>query len=152
MLCRLGMRPPILWSAAETKRYRSRFHGVARPDFAAAHTVIDLDGEVHLWDFGGEGRPIVLLHGLGGNRATWSAVIGLPMAIVSVLQSLRGGPGAALPLAMFLIGASLSTLGVAGLFFCRSLIRRAEPRAAYVQPAVNSPVPLQSTDPTEPGS
>lgn len=35
---------------------------------------IDLDGPVHYVDFGGAGRPIVLVHGLGGSHVNWLAV------------------------------------------------------------------------------
>jgi pimeloyl-ACP methyl ester carboxylesterase len=35
---------------------------------------VDLDGPVHYVDFGGSGRPIVLVHGLGGSHANWLAV------------------------------------------------------------------------------
>jgi pimeloyl-ACP methyl ester carboxylesterase len=35
---------------------------------------VDLDGPVHYADFGGHGRPIVLIHGLGGSRLNWLAV------------------------------------------------------------------------------
>jgi pimeloyl-ACP methyl ester carboxylesterase len=38
------------------------------------HRTIDLDGPVHYADFGGSGRPIVLVHGLGGSHANWLAV------------------------------------------------------------------------------
>ncbi|MFT3768109.1 MAG: alpha/beta hydrolase [Minicystis sp.] len=36
--------------------------------------VVDLGGPVHLADFGGEGRPILLLHGLGASHTSWMAV------------------------------------------------------------------------------
>ena len=36
--------------------------------------VIDLDGPVHLADFGGEGASILLLHGLGASHTSWMAV------------------------------------------------------------------------------
>ena len=36
--------------------------------------IIDLDGPVHVADFGGSGMPIVLVHGLGGSHANWLAV------------------------------------------------------------------------------
>ena len=36
--------------------------------------VIDLDGPVHVADFGGSGTPIVLVHGLGGSHANWLSV------------------------------------------------------------------------------
>jgi pimeloyl-ACP methyl ester carboxylesterase len=35
---------------------------------------VDLDGPVHYADFGGAGRPIVLVHGLGGSHANWLSV------------------------------------------------------------------------------
>jgi pimeloyl-ACP methyl ester carboxylesterase len=35
---------------------------------------VDLDGPVHVADFGGRGTPIVLVHGLGGSHANWLAV------------------------------------------------------------------------------
>jgi pimeloyl-ACP methyl ester carboxylesterase len=35
---------------------------------------VDLDGPVAYADFGGSGRPIVLVHGLGGSHANWLAV------------------------------------------------------------------------------
>ena len=38
------------------------------------HRTIDLDGPVHYAEFGGSGRPIVLVHGLGGSHLNWIAV------------------------------------------------------------------------------
>ena len=38
------------------------------------HKVADLDGPVHYLDFGGSGRPAVLVHGLGGSALNWMAV------------------------------------------------------------------------------
>lgn len=38
------------------------------------HRTLDLDGPVHYVDFGGSGRPIVLVHGLGGSYCNWLAV------------------------------------------------------------------------------
>lgn len=35
---------------------------------------VDLGGPVHYADHGGEGSPLVLLHGLGGSRLNWMAV------------------------------------------------------------------------------
>jgi pimeloyl-ACP methyl ester carboxylesterase len=35
---------------------------------------VDLDGPVHYADFGGHGKPVVLIHGLGGSRLNWLAV------------------------------------------------------------------------------
>ena len=35
---------------------------------------VDLDGPVHYADFGGEGRPVVLVHGLGGSHLNWLTV------------------------------------------------------------------------------
>ncbi len=35
---------------------------------------VDLDGPVHYVDFGGSGRPIVLVHGLGGSHLNWLPV------------------------------------------------------------------------------
>ncbi|MGQ0504929.1 MAG: alpha/beta fold hydrolase [Myxococcaceae bacterium] len=34
----------------------------------------DLNGPVHYLDFGGEGRPLVLVHGLGGSALNWQAL------------------------------------------------------------------------------
>jgi pimeloyl-ACP methyl ester carboxylesterase len=38
------------------------------------HRIVDLDGPVHYIDFGGEGRPMLMVHGLGGNALNWMAV------------------------------------------------------------------------------
>lgn len=38
------------------------------------HKVADLDGPVHYLDYGGQGRPALLVHGLGGNALNWMAV------------------------------------------------------------------------------
>lgn len=38
------------------------------------HCSVDLGGPVHYVDFGGSGRPIVLVHGLGGSHVNWAAV------------------------------------------------------------------------------
>ena len=35
---------------------------------------LDLDGPVYFADHGGSGRPILLIHGLGGSHVNWSAV------------------------------------------------------------------------------
>src|ERR1700710_3049562 len=35
---------------------------------------VDLSGPVHYLDFGGAGRPIVLVHGLGGSSVNWLGV------------------------------------------------------------------------------
>jgi len=35
---------------------------------------VDLDGPVHYADFGGRGKPIVLIHGLAGSRLNWLTV------------------------------------------------------------------------------
>ncbi len=35
---------------------------------------VDIEGPVHYVDFGGTGRPIVLVHGLGGSHLNWAAV------------------------------------------------------------------------------
>jgi pimeloyl-ACP methyl ester carboxylesterase len=48
------------------------------PQGMKSHTV-DLDGPVHYVDFGGSGRPIVLVHGLGGSHLNWLPV-GLRLA------------------------------------------------------------------------
>jgi pimeloyl-ACP methyl ester carboxylesterase len=41
---------------------------------AMQHRTVDLGGPVHYADFGGSGRPIVLVHGLGGSHLNWLAV------------------------------------------------------------------------------
>jgi pimeloyl-ACP methyl ester carboxylesterase len=38
------------------------------------HRTADLDGPVHYVDFGGDGRPLLMVHGLGGNALNWMAV------------------------------------------------------------------------------
>jgi pimeloyl-ACP methyl ester carboxylesterase len=38
------------------------------------HKTVDLDGPVHYLDFGGEGMPLVMVHGLGGSAVNWMAV------------------------------------------------------------------------------
>jgi pimeloyl-ACP methyl ester carboxylesterase len=38
------------------------------------HRVVDLDGPVHYVDFGGDGEPMLMVHGLGGNALNWMAV------------------------------------------------------------------------------
>jgi len=38
------------------------------------HRAVDIDGPVHYADFGGSGRPIVLVHGLGGSHLNWLQV------------------------------------------------------------------------------
>src|ERR1700737_3582117 len=43
-------------------------------DVAMQHKTVDIDGPVHYADFGGLGRPIVLVHGLGGSHVNWIAV------------------------------------------------------------------------------
>ena len=37
--------------------------------------VVDLDGPVFVVDHGGDGRPIVLVHGLGGSHHNWHALV-----------------------------------------------------------------------------
>jgi pimeloyl-ACP methyl ester carboxylesterase len=38
------------------------------------HKTADLDGPVHYLDFGGSGKPLLMVHGLGGNALNWMAV------------------------------------------------------------------------------
>ncbi|HET7466517.1 MAG TPA: alpha/beta hydrolase [Candidatus Dormibacteraeota bacterium] len=38
------------------------------------HKVTDVDGPVHYLDFGGEGTPLVMVHGLGGSALNWMDV------------------------------------------------------------------------------
>jgi pimeloyl-ACP methyl ester carboxylesterase len=38
------------------------------------HKTVDLDGPVHYIDFGGEGSPLLMVHGLGGSALNWLAV------------------------------------------------------------------------------
>ncbi|MHB8589269.1 MAG: alpha/beta fold hydrolase [Candidatus Dormibacteraceae bacterium] len=38
------------------------------------HKTADLDGPVHYLDFGGTGRPLLMVHGLGGSALNWMAV------------------------------------------------------------------------------
>ncbi|MEA2433629.1 MAG: hypothetical protein QOG54_1086 [Actinomycetota bacterium] len=48
---------------------------------------IDLDGPVHFVDYGGEGPPIVLVHGLGGSSENWLGV-GPELAKVGQVRAL----------------------------------------------------------------
>src|SRR5260370_13000872 len=41
---------------------------------AVRHRIADLDGPVHYIDFGGQGKPLLMVHGLGGNALNWMAV------------------------------------------------------------------------------
>jgi len=45
--------------------------------FPVRRRTIEADGPIHFADFGGEGRPMVLVHGLGGACENWLAVGGL---------------------------------------------------------------------------
>ena len=38
------------------------------------HKVANVDGPVHYLDFGGAGRPLLMVHGLGGSALNWMAV------------------------------------------------------------------------------
>ncbi len=38
------------------------------------HRTADVDGPVHYVDFGGEGTPLLMVHGLGGSALNWMAV------------------------------------------------------------------------------
>jgi pimeloyl-ACP methyl ester carboxylesterase len=38
------------------------------------HKVVDVGGPVHYIDFGGDGAPLVMVHGLGGNALNWMDV------------------------------------------------------------------------------
>lgn len=38
------------------------------------HRTADIDGPVHYVDFGGDGKPLLMVHGLGGNALNWMAV------------------------------------------------------------------------------
>jgi pimeloyl-ACP methyl ester carboxylesterase len=57
------------------------------------HRTVDLDGPVHYADFGGSGRPIVLVHGLGGSYANWLSVGGRLAAHGRVLAVDLAGHG-----------------------------------------------------------
>src|SRR5260221_12223365 len=41
---------------------------------AVRHRTANLDGPVHYVDFGGTGRPLLMVHGLGGSALNWMAV------------------------------------------------------------------------------
>jgi pimeloyl-ACP methyl ester carboxylesterase len=38
------------------------------------HRIADLDGPVHYVDYGGQGKPLLMVHGLGGSALNWMAV------------------------------------------------------------------------------
>lgn len=61
------------------------------PEARAAHRFVHVDGvRLHVLDFGGEGRPIVFLHGVGGSAWTWlevaPALTGLGRALAPDLR------------------------------------------------------------------
>jgi pimeloyl-ACP methyl ester carboxylesterase len=60
---------------------------------------VDLNGKVHYLDFGGSGRPIVLVHGLGGSSLNWLAVGNQLAAHGRVLALDLAGHGRTLSLA-----------------------------------------------------
>jgi pimeloyl-ACP methyl ester carboxylesterase len=41
---------------------------------AVRHKVVDIGGPVHYLDFGGDGPPLLMVHGLGGSALNWMAV------------------------------------------------------------------------------
>jgi len=41
---------------------------------AVRHKVVDIGGPVHYLDFGGDGSPLLMVHGLGGSALNWMAV------------------------------------------------------------------------------
>lgn len=54
---------------------RDSVHPRVSDSARASHRYVDLeDARLHLLDFGGAGRPIVLLHGVGGSAWTWLEV------------------------------------------------------------------------------
>lgn len=38
------------------------------------HKTANLDGPIHYLDFGGTGKPLLMVHGLGGSALNWMAV------------------------------------------------------------------------------
>ncbi|TAN31427.1 alpha/beta hydrolase [bacterium] len=38
------------------------------------HKTVDLEGPVHYVDFGGDGKPLLMVHGLGGSALNWMSV------------------------------------------------------------------------------
>jgi pimeloyl-ACP methyl ester carboxylesterase len=45
---------------------------------AGRSTTVDLDGPVHYVDYGGDGPPLLLIHGLGGSHLNWM-LVALPL-------------------------------------------------------------------------
>ncbi len=73
---------------------------------------VDLDGPVHYADFGGNGRAIVLVHGLGGSHANWLAVAPRLAAHGRVLAIDLAGHGRTLSLGRTAeVGANRRLLG-----------------------------------------
>lgn len=76
------------------------------------HRTVDLDGPVHYADFGGSGRPIVLIHGLGGSHVNWLAVAPRLTAHGRVVAVDLAGHGLTPSLARTArVGANLRLLG-----------------------------------------
>ena len=36
--------------------------------------IVEIDGPVHYADFGGDGEPVVMVHGLGGSHINWLSI------------------------------------------------------------------------------
>jgi len=47
--------------------------GIPAVGCAFASEMVNLNGPVHLVDYGGAGRPVILIHGLGGSYVNWIA-------------------------------------------------------------------------------
>ena len=56
-------------------------------------SIVDLEGPVHYADFGGDGPPLVLVHGLGGSHLNWISVAGAFTADYHVLAPDLAGFG-----------------------------------------------------------
>jgi pimeloyl-ACP methyl ester carboxylesterase len=66
---RKSARPLILLCAPASRRTSLKRH--VREGAATHYRQIELDGLFHYADFGGDGPPIVLVHGLGGSHVNW---------------------------------------------------------------------------------
>jgi pimeloyl-ACP methyl ester carboxylesterase len=75
------------------------------------HRFVDLDGPVHYADFGGDGQPLVLVHGLGGSLLNWLPVANALTTHGRVVALDLAGHGRTPSLGRARVGANRRLLG-----------------------------------------